>query len=54
MVLMVILMLVLVKCYNNKMVKATPHLYHPFFGSALGEYEHVIAPSMQSYKDKTQ
>ena len=27
------LMLVLVKCYDNKMVKATPHLFHPFFDS---------------------
>ena len=24
------LMLVLVKCYDNKMVTATPHLFHPF------------------------
>ena len=23
-------MLVLVKCYDNKMVKATPHLFHPY------------------------
>ena len=30
------LMLVLVKCYDNKMVKATPHLFHPFVDSALG------------------
>ena len=24
------------KCYDNKMVKATPHLFHPFVDSALG------------------
>ena len=30
------LMLVLVKCYDNKMVKATPHLFHPFVDSAFG------------------
>ena len=30
------LMLVLVKCYDNKMVKATHHLFHPFLDSALG------------------
>ena len=30
------LMLVLVKCYDNKMVKATLHLFHPFADSALG------------------
>ena len=29
-------MLVLVKCYDNKMVKATPHLFHTFVYSALG------------------
>ena len=29
-------MLVLVKCSDNKMVKATPHLFHPFIDSALG------------------
>ena len=26
----------LVKCYNNKMVKATPHLFHPLVDSDLG------------------
>ena len=26
-------MLVLVKCYDNKMVKVTPHLFHPALGS---------------------
>ena len=30
-------MLVLVKCYDNKMVKA-PHLFHPFVDSALGSW----------------
>ena len=30
------LMLVLVKCYDNKMVKATLHMFHPFVDSALG------------------
>ena len=29
-------MLVLVNCYYNKTVKATPHLFHPFVYSALG------------------
>ena len=29
-------MLVLVKCYDNKMDKATPHLFHPFVDPALG------------------
>ena len=24
------------KCYDNKMVKATPHLFHPFVDSAWG------------------
>ena len=28
------LVLVLVKCYDNEMVKATPHLFHPFVDSA--------------------
>ena len=31
----IVLMLALVKCYDNKMVKATPHLFHPFIDSAL-------------------
>ena len=30
-------MLVLVKCYDNKMVKATPHLFLPIVDSALGK-----------------
>ena len=34
--LIVALMLVLVECYDNKIVKATPHLFHPFVDSALG------------------
>ena len=25
-----------VMCYDNKMVKATPHLFYPFIDSALG------------------
>ena len=28
-------MLVLVKCYDNKIVKATPHLFHPYVVSQL-------------------
>ena len=28
-------LLILVKCYDNKVVKATPHLFHPFVDSAL-------------------
>ena len=28
-------MLVLVKCYDSKMAKATPHLFHPYVDSAL-------------------
>ena len=30
------LVLVLVKCYDKKMVKAAPHLFHPLLDSALG------------------
>ena len=30
------LMLVLAKCYDNKMVKATPHLFHLLVDSDLG------------------
>ena len=29
-------LLILVKCYDNKMIKATPHLFHPSVDSALG------------------
>ena len=36
MVNIIALMLVLVKCYDNKMVKVTPHLFHPFVDYALG------------------
>ena len=30
------LVLVLVKCYDNKMVNAAPHLFYSFVDSALG------------------
>ena len=29
--------MVLEKCYDDKMVKATPHLFHLFIDSALGD-----------------
>ena len=32
--IIIALMLVLVKCDDNKMVKTTPHLFHPFVDSA--------------------
>ena len=51
-------MLVLVKCYDNKMVTATPHLFHPLVDSALGSKptkkidKHWLNLSLEAYKLK--
>ena len=44
--IIIALMLVLVKRNDNKMVKATPHLFHPLVDSALGGKKKVLDVKM--------